>query len=275
MISPRNRLQIAHPMDRWLLTYSDMITLLIAFFVMVYAMSAASRGKFDQLATSVRSGFGGPTEGSTHILPGGGAHVEHSGITLDTRQDSSQSYGRAMRNLRLFVEQHRIGAQVGVRLAGRGTVLSLLSDGMLFDRGQATLSAESGHLLDRIAEVLRSTSNPVEIEGHTCDLPVHSAQFPSNWELSTARASAVLRYFTERLHMPAERFSASGYADTRPLAPNDSEANRARNRRVDIVLVKTHAEEIADALRQSELKRVLAPGAAATVPAGDAGAASK
>jgi chemotaxis protein MotB len=273
MDTPRARLQISRPLDRWLLTYSDMMTLLIAFFVLVYAMSAVSRGKFDQLATSVRNGFGGPTEGSTHILPGGGAHVQHPGITPDMRIDSTQAYGQAMRNLRLFVEQHRMGGRVGVRLGGRGTVLSLVSDGMLFGRGQAALSAESGRLLDRIADVIRATPNDVEIEGHTCNLPVHGAQYPSNWELSTARAAAVLRYFTERLDMPASRFSASGYADTRPLKPNDSEANRMRNRRVDIVLVKSRAEEIADALRETELRRVLAPGAAREAPATDARAA--
>ncbi len=144
-----------------------------------------------------------------------------------------------------------------MRADSRGVVISLLSDGMLFARGSANLQAESNGLLDHVAQILRTAPNNVQVEGHTCDLPIHSAAFPSNWELSTARAGAILRHFTEGAEaLNPQRFTCAGYADTRPIAANDTEEHRARNRRVEIVLLKTDAQRDADALRRQEIRRI-------------------
>ncbi|HZO91286.1 MAG TPA: OmpA family protein [Chthonomonadaceae bacterium] len=240
-------------LERWLLTYADMITLLTAFFLMLYSMSVMSRGKFTQLATSVRSGFGGAVYGGASMLNGGGAHTLRSGILPDSQQ---QSYQEAMGNLRRYVEQHHLNGKVSTREDRRGVIISLVSDGMLFARGQAELGPGSVEVLSRVARILRSVPNDVAIEGHTCDLPIRTAQFPSNWELSTARAGTVLRYLTEKERLPSGRFMAAGYAETRPLAPNSSEANRARNRRVDIVILRTDAQREADLQRRAELRRI-------------------
>lgn len=242
-------------LERWLLTYADMITLLTAFFLMLYSMSVMSKGKFNALATSVRSGFGGVTPGGRSILSGGGAHTARPGVVPDLVYEQYQD---AMRNLSRYVEQHNLKGKVSTREDERGVVISLVADNMLFGKGSALLDPSHAAVLNRVAQVIKTVPNRIQIEGHTCDLPIRTAQFPSNWELSTARAGAVLRYFTEQRGLPNARFMAAGYAETRPLVPNTSEVNRARNRRVDIVILKTDAQREADLLRRSEVRRITA-----------------
>lgn len=250
-------------LERWLLTYADMITLLTAFFLMLYSMSVMSKGKFNLIAMSVRSGFNGIANGGPHILNGGGAHTTHPGVLPDGQH---QDYEEAMRSLNSYAAAQNLQGKVNVRTDERGVVISLLSDNMLFERGKATLSPKSDALLSRVAKILTAAPNNVQIEGHTCDLPINTPLFPSNWELSTGRAASVLRYFTQRSGLPGKRFTAAGYAETRPLAPNTSETNRARNRRVDIILLKTEPQQRAELLRQTEIDRIKARPAGAASP---------
>ena len=241
--------------DRWLLTYADMITLLTAFFLMLYSMSVMSRGKFSMLATSVRGGFARP-----QARPAGGA----AGRSASSRNDSPSAgvpanYEAAVQNLHHFVEQHNLSGQVATRQEERGVVISVVADGLLFDRGDASLKPDSFPVIDRVAEIVRQVPNQVQVEGHTCDLPIHTDRFPSNWELSASRAGAVLRYFTTTSGLSGTRFTIAGYADSRPLTPNDSEAHRATNRRVEIVLLKSDSQRDAERLRQSEIRRITKP----------------
>lgn len=241
-------------LERWLLTYADMITLLTAFFLMLYSMSVMSKGKFQLIATSVRSGFGtAVTPGGQGILPNARSNTP-AGTALSA--SAYQNYQEAMRELDRFVEQHRLGGQVNVHNESRGIVISLLSDGLLFERGRASLQPSSSGLLERVGRAVRPLPNPIQVEGHTCNLPIHTTQFPSNWELSTARAGTVLRYLTDRAGVAADRLAAAGYAETRPLVANDTEAHRARNRRVDIVILKTDAQHDADRQREAEIRRI-------------------
>ncbi len=278
-------------LERWLLTYADMITLLTAFFLMLYSMSIMSRGKFSAIATSVRGGFRGVlTENKgSGIAPdragagGAGQEARAYRSTLD-----------AIAEMRKYVEQQGKSAQINVHGSERGITISLLSDGMLFEQGSASLRPASQPLLEHVARILRTVPNGVQVEGHTDSLPIHTVQFPSNWELSTARAGAVLRAFTERAGangspaadtatgidtrsgtnagtgtfastganaetnaLEARRFTCAGYADTRPVAGSDSDAHRAQNRRVDIILLKTDVQREGDALRRQELRRIL------------------
>lgn len=162
-----------------------------------------------------------------------------------------------MADLRKFVEQQGKSKEVRVRADARGVTISLLSDGLLFERGSATLKAESDTLLGHVAQILKTMPNDIQVEGHTCDLPIHTVEFPSNWELSTARAGAILRHFTEGTNaLASQRFTCAGYADTRPLGNNDTEEHRAQNRRVDIVLLKTDAQRDAEAMRRQEIRRI-------------------
>lgn len=273
--------------ERWLLTYADMITLLTAFFLMLYSMSVMSRGKFSAIATSVRGGFHGVlTENNgSGIAPdraGAGGPGQNARAYLSTQN--------AIAEMRKYVEQQGKSAQINVHGSERGITISLLSDGMLFEQGSASLRSASRPLLEHVARILRTVPNGVQVEGHTDSLPIHTAQFPSNWELSTARAGAVLRAFTEQSGadanpaadtaaetgaqsgtnaatnaevnagtnaLEAKRFTCAGYADTRPVAGSDSDAHRAQNRRVDIILLKTDAQREGDALRRQELRRIL------------------
>jgi len=247
--------EITHNQDRWLLTYADMITLLTAFFLMLYSMSVMSKGKFSQLAISVRGSFAGPITAGGKVLPNGGTSINQLGVSAH----EYRNYTRAMGNLRRYVEQNNLTGAVSTRSDERGVVISLIADNMLFERGQADIRAKSVPVLTHVAQILKSTSNRVTIEGHTCDLPIHTTQFPSNWELSTDRAGTLLRYFTGEQGLDSHRFMAAGYADTRPLASNDSEANRARNRRVDIVILKTDSQRERDLARRAEIRRITVP----------------
>ncbi|GIV20551.1 MAG: chemotaxis protein MotB [Armatimonadota bacterium] len=211
--------------DRWLITYADMITLLVALFIMLYSMSAVNQEKFGALAQSMRREFQALPEHQ------GGKIIGTGQIVDPLEQQASQ--------LQQFLQQSGLQTQVRVRHEERGLVISLLSDGTLFDLGSADLKPSARQVLDRVAQVLRAVPNPVLIEGHTDNLPIRTAQYPSNWELSAARAARVLRYLVQKGGIPAYRLIAVGYADTRPLVPNDSPANRAQNRRVDIAVLKT------------------------------------
>ena len=235
--------------ERWLITYADMITLLMAFFIMMYAMSIVDLNKFHELAISVRGGFGGDvadmglaggTSGTGIVKPiappiaGGNSLV-----------DISERIRANLRSAGLF-------DKVAVTNQGDALVISLMADGLFFDRGCADLRQDVRTILDTVAEVLKDMPNDIRIEGHTCDLPISTAEFPSNWELSAARAINCVVYLAKVWHISPERLAAIGYADTRPLAPNTSEANRAKNRRVDIIVV---AEE-SPAARSAEAESV-------------------
>lgn len=225
MIRTRRSTRRHENVDRWLLTYADMITLLVALFIMLYSMSAVNQEKFGAVAQSMRREF--------QALPeqDGGKVVGTGSIVDPVEQQVSR--------LQQFLQEKGLQSQVRIRREERGLVISLLSDGTLFDLGSADLKPSAKQVLDQVAEALRALPNPVLIEGHTDNLPIRTAQYPSNWELSAARAARVLRYLVQKGGIPAERLIAVGYADTRPLVPNSSPANRAQNRRVDIAVLKT------------------------------------
>jgi len=223
--------------ERWLLTYADMITLLMAFFIMMYSMSVLNIAKFRQAAISIRSGFGGIIQGQGRSVLGatGSFSPKPSPIAGDTM-------GVAWKVVRPLVnyikKDEKMRKSVQVSVDERGVVVSVLSDDLLFDPGSAEISDRARPLLDKIAEALDKLGNCMRIEGHTCDLPPHrGGAYPTNWELSTARATNVLRYFIEQKGLEPRLFSAAGYAGLHPLVPNTCEENRSRNRRVDIVIV--------------------------------------
>jgi chemotaxis protein MotB len=226
-------------MERWLLTYADMITLLMAFFIMMYSMSVLNVAKFREAAISIRSGFGGMIKGQGKSVLGssGMFGVKPSPIKGDTA-------GVSWRVLRPLVEHIDTGkdeASVQIGETKRGIVITMSSDLLLFAPGSARLNPRALPLMDRIAAMLKQTANAVRVEGHTCDLPPRGSGFPTNWELSTARATEVLRYLVEENGLPALRFAAAGYAGVRPKSPNTTEANRSRNRRVEIVILRPEA----------------------------------
>lgn len=125
---------------------------------------------------------------------------------------------------------------VGFRFENRGLVVSIITDQVLFEESSAVLQPQGIEILELVADVLRASPNNISIEGHTDSRPISSGRYPSNWELSTARATSVLRHLTENIGFDPTRLSAAGYADTRPVAPNDTPEGAARNRRVEVVV---------------------------------------
>jgi chemotaxis protein MotB len=141
--------------------------------------------------------------------------------------------------LQAVISKDKLEDKVKVRSDERGIVVSVVTDKFLFDKGQASIRPQFDYVLDDISTPLRAVPNQIRVEGYTDDLPICTAQFPSNWELSTMRATVVLRYFLNHKELPEDRMSVAGYADTRPVVPNDSEEDRAHNRRVEIVVLKS------------------------------------
>lgn len=227
---------------RWLLTYADMITLLMAFFIMLYSMSVLNMARFNQVATSIRSGFGG-------ILSGKGSYVLKSSgrFSLRPLEGSVDTAGvpfSVIRNLNSFVDEAGQNQAVNFYSDDRGLIIEILSDGVLFEPGRADIRPEVEPLLAQIAQTIRSLPHKVVVEGHTCDLPVRSVRFPSNWELSTSRSTNVIRYLIEKEGIDPARLGAAGYADTHPVLPNTSAENRRRNRRVEIVFQRPAIKEL-------------------------------
>ncbi|MBE3577405.1 MAG: OmpA family protein [Limnochordales bacterium] len=208
-------------------TYSDLITLLLTFFVALYAFSRIDVARFRQVATSLRSSLGVNLD-----RLGGLPDLTESPWLLKEAREREQ-LEQVLQRLRQTLPQE--GSGISLVEEERGLVVRF-ADQVLFDTGKADIRPEAEPVLRRLAEILRPLENPLRVEGHTDSLPINTLQFPSNWELSTARASRVVRFFIEQ-GIPSERLSAAGYADQRPVASNSTAAGRAKNRRVDVVVL--------------------------------------
>ena len=243
--------------ERWLITYADMITLLMAFFIMLFAMSQIDLAKFKAFQAGVASHFDKPSgvlKGGTGLLLGNAQEADSEQAVAKMLTEQARLQAAAQRERKDLTEaQHRIEGQLGLRglrdrarfsLQERGLVVTVVSDDVLFDSGQADLRDEGARVLNVVASVVARMPNRVLVEGHTDNRPV-SGRYPSNWELSTARASAVVRYLSSNHGITASRLSAAGYADQHPAAPNNNDRNRQRNRRVEIVVVSTLDQAVA------------------------------
>jgi chemotaxis protein MotB len=254
-----------HADERWLLTYSDMITLLMALFIVMWAVSSVNTTKFAQLKASLHSAFSGKVlENPGAVLTGSTAPFDQPGTPITPINPSTAMSGQAFsmtrisssitqsaqtadlenlkalqRRVRQYAAAHGFAQDVATTIQERGLVVHVLTDGVLFDSGSAvlkpaglTLLKEIGHLVDEPDIV-----NPVSVEGNTDSMPIHSALYPSNWELSTARANAVLEFLLGA-GLKESRASVVGYGSQKPLASNSTASGRRRNRRVDIVILR-------------------------------------
>lgn len=227
-------------MLRWLITYADLITLLLAMFITLYAASQVNIQKFKAITEAFSAALGGGifTGGKSILHPSsipGKPSIKPAPIVIFPSQPEIV---RVYEEVSRYVKEKGLQQKVRLAVEERGLRISLITDEVLFERGKADLKPEIKKILDKISLSLMNISNQIRIEGHTCNLPISTSEFPSNWELSTRRATNVLRYLLE-VGVPARRLSAAGYADTRPLKPNTTEENRRFNRRVDIIVLKT------------------------------------
>lgn len=208
--------------DRWLLSYADLVTLLFALFVVLYAAADHERARL--VVRSIAAQFGSSDEsasqhdGGNGLLPG-----------ADSLANEQIAINQA------FANNQMLGARARVTRTDRGLVVSLAEAGF-FAPGEATVRADALALVDTLADALRASDAPLSIEGHTDSLPISNSRYPSNWELSTARASNVLARLIAH-GIPSARLAVAGYADERPVADNSTPEGRALNRRVDIVIL--------------------------------------
>lgn len=224
--------------EGWLTTYSDLMSLLLCFFVLLFAYSSIDTAKFREVIASLRGALG-ILDGGPALLNANQLPVPSNPVQQDLPTDRSLQIAEIARKVTSLLQDKGIAGDVEVAADYRRGVVIRFRDAVLFDFAKADIRPESGTLLMRIAEILRELPNEVVIEGHTDNIPViPNSEFDSNWDLSTKRSVRVLSFLIESAGMGApERFSASGYGEYRPLVANDSEYNRAQNRRVDIVLL--------------------------------------
>lgn len=227
--------------DRWLVSYADFITLLFAFFVVMYSAAQLDKRRAGQLATAIQTAF--LQYGSLPPQPADVGGLSDKGVPSDLPIGNTDDDEFAL--LRGQVEQALAGeiasGKVAIRRTSEGLVISLREVGF-FDSGSAEIRASSLPAFQRLAEVLRTTNTDIRIEGHTDNVPIHNSRFESNWDLSTARATATVRLLITQYDFPPERLATSGYAEYRPIASNDDAAGRAQNRRVDIVIPRKHGK---------------------------------
>jgi chemotaxis protein MotB len=223
--------------ERYLITYADLITLLMVFFIIMFAMSRADGAKFATLSEALERAFNIGVFGATGSAPGRGRGVllpqDFSGIPPQVMGDD---YNRLRSQLIQVAEGLSAPGALTVTPSREGIIISL-SGSLLFDSGRADLRPEGVQVLKVLGEELRKMPNDVRVEGHTDNVPIHTALYASNWELSAARAVAVARYLSEVAGVAPGRLSAVGYGEFRPVADNSTREGRARNRRADIVIL--------------------------------------
>jgi len=240
-------------------TYSDMVTLLLTFFIMLFAMSTVDKAKFTDVAKSLSNSLLNLSTGDS-ILDSSGKSI----ITVDfvnpsnknlpeqnekyiesaeemvidaQRQIYEMEMDIAKEELREAVEQQGIGDKVEI-IEEKDFIIVRLESELFFDSGRAEIRPEAYPVLEQMAEILKNMDNEILVSGHTDNVPINTPLFRSNWELSTARATTVVRYFTETLGLDPVKFTATGNGEFRPIADNSTPEGRQRNRRIEIMIMK-------------------------------------
>ena len=252
------------PDERWLLTYADMITLLMALFIVMFAISNVNTSKLEALSKSLKESVpGAVVDGGQSVLQNGGnpQGQETPKVTPPVpaiqpmiknefekelkkkggaQGNEDEQFKKVKRDLDEYARKNGLRDKLETEITRRGLVIRLLTDGVLFDSGEAKIKPRAVPVIEKIAGLLQVDDNhPINVEGHTDNVPIHSSQYPTNWELSTARAASVVRLLIAD-GAPADRLGAVGYAQLHPLAPNTTAKGRSRNRRVEIVLLRVN-----------------------------------
>jgi len=257
--------------ERWLISYADFITLLFAFFVVLFSSAQVDHRKVGQIAMAIQVAFqqmGVFETSNTHMPLDKSAPMPFEKVQVieNTMRETDisqmvppmkgvisntpdrEELGAIRKTLESTLAAQIEGNTVGIHETREGLVVSLREMGF-FDSGSATLRPGAESTLKKIADVLRSLPEGIRVEGHTDNVPIHNSAFPSNWELSTARATEIVKLFITRYAIDPSRLQASGYAQYHPAASNGTAAGRALNRRVDIVIVaRDKPVQISDAV---------------------------
>ncbi|MGB8011383.1 MAG: flagellar motor protein MotB [Terriglobales bacterium] len=267
-MSRRRRKQAHVNHERWLVSYADFITLLFAFFVVLYATSQMDNKKVVRMSAAIQGAFQelgvltGSASGSTlrvEAAPPGASQLPIAAGPLVSAQSGPKEGGDGdgvdFKRLKEELEE-ALGAEINrheiqMRVTPEGLVVSLRELGF-FDSGSAKLLEEGQAPLGRIAHILNTKGFQIRVEGHTDTKPIHTAQFKSNWELSTARATEVVTLLVDRYGLDPKQISVAGYSQYRPVADNETEEGRKVNRRVDLVVVSRTGPASKDPLGQAD-----------------------
>ncbi len=263
--------------ERWLLTYADMITLLMALFMVLFSISSVNISKYVTLQHSLQDAFSG------RILPGGRAIAESGGSTTSTKIEEAtptvkptdsaaatqaakaaaaaaakaeqEDFKKLKERVDAYTREHGLDSKVSTIITRDGLVIRLLTDKLLFASGSATVQPAGHGLLAKIGGLLRAENqHEIRVRGFTDPVPIHTSAFPSNWELSAGRAASVVRAFTQAGVAP-ERLEAVGRASLDPLTTNATATGRARNRRVEVLLPRKATGAAAAAATAGERPR--------------------
>lgn len=228
-------------MERWLVSYADFVTLMFILFIIMFAFSQVDIEKYKKVAASLAGEFGGTTNPLMEFEGTGAGEAELESIL----QSENQVLVELATEIRRYSEEKGTGSNISLRTDERGLHISITGT-VLYNDASATLTAESKDFIDTIFDKLMALPNNILIEGHTDNRPIRTREFPSNWELSSARSINLVRYLIEEYHFEPDRLSSAAYGEYRPVAPNDTPENRAKNRRVEIIILKTEQQQPED-----------------------------
>jgi chemotaxis protein MotB len=240
--------------EAWLLPYSDLMTLLLAVFIVLFAVSKIDQEKAHSLADAFKAGLmeGGngleeqDGDSPIELFPddiAGQKGSESSTSTEVTREELEEYLGKyeleyleeLQSKMEITFKEEELDADMSVGIDMRGLVVSL-NNAILFDSGKAEIKTDNDETLDKLGNILGSLDNYIRVEGHTDNIPIHTSVYPSNWELSSARAASVVRLFIDEGISP-EKVVAVGYGEYKPVADNSTAEGRAKNRRIDIIVL--------------------------------------
>lgn len=238
--------------ERWLLTYADMITLLMVFFIVMYSIAEVKANKLKSISFALNQTF--QTEETANKESAGKISIPKAQVITNKKIDNKDEIKKEDKTekkdevpsflnkigkiLKTNLKKEKIKDAVNLEIKKNELIISLNTGNGFFDKGSADISPPTEKVLNVISEVCKDLPDEafIKVEGYTCNLPITSGNFPSNWELSTARATNVAKYLIEKGKLDPRQFSAAGYGEYNPKFPNTSEENRAKNRRVDITI---------------------------------------
>ena len=226
--------------ERWLITYSDLITLLMVFFVVMYSMSNLDSAKYKKIASSLNTSMG---NGRSMIGKDKNISTTEETKPIDNALIEENKLAEAKKQIDDYVKQNGLEGQVATAIQARGLVLTF-KDVTLFDTGKADVRPSNMTRLIEIGKILSKMNNQIIVEGHTDNVQISGGPFASNWELSSVRATTVTKILQSRAGIPGDRISALGYGEYRPVGDNNTEAGRAQNRRVNILVLNTKLNDV-------------------------------
>ncbi|MCM3770068.1 flagellar motor protein MotB [Priestia aryabhattai] len=204
-----------------MVTFADLVTLILVFFILLFSMSSVDNQKFQTVVNSLTR--------------------SDSLASVENKSQQSQKLDNILAKVQDYLQENKLQHVITAKRDERGVVL-ILQEQVLFETGQADILKRGTPFLDELGRLFSTIPNDIKVEGHTDNRPIHTYRYPSNWELSAARASGVIRYLTNHFSLSANRFEAIGYGDTKPLVPNTSNDNLQKNRRVEIIISDPEAQ---------------------------------